>query len=316
MMGISLAAAGPKPAHANDRAQAEGLFAEGRAALKRGETALACEKFRKSNEIDSARGTRLNLALCEEELGKLATALRLFRSLSTAFDFNDERHALVAKHLQALESRVSRVRFRVGNQTPQALSVKEAGVEVATEAPTEPLLVDPGAHVFDVTATGVPPQRHVVRLREGELQVLDLGLVVPTPARSAVPSVPSPAPVTPSAKTSRSKSSFRTLGILTLGVGGGALAVGAITGLGAMGAERSMDAECDRDGCSTAGMEAARRGDTLATASTVAFVTGLALAGVGVTLIVLDADRRQDDSGAMRVSLTPGGLRLSARFSP
>jgi hypothetical protein len=314
MIGISLAGAGPRPARANDRAQAEGLFAEGRAALKRGETALACEKFRKSNEIDAARGTRLNLALCEEELGRLAAALRLFRSLSTAFDAADERHALVSDHLQALESRVARVRFRVGNETPRVLSVKEAGVELATEAPTEPILIDPGEHVFDVTATGVQPQRHVVKLREGE--VLDLGLVVPTPARSAPGGVPSPAPVTPSAKTSESKSTLRTLGILTLGVGGGALTVGAITGLGAMGAERSMDAECDRDGCSNAGMEAARRGDTLATASTVAFVTGLALAGVGVTLIVLHADRRQSDSGAMRVSLTPGGLRLSARFSP
>jgi hypothetical protein len=70
---------------ANDSATAEALFAAGREAIRRGDYQAACPMFAESNRLDPAVGTVLNLAICEEHLGQLASRLAaLSRSPSCA----------------------------------------------------------------------------------------------------------------------------------------------------------------------------------------------------------------------------------------
>ena len=65
---------------ANDKTEADHLFDEGRALLAKGNADAACTKFEQSIAKDPrAVGTLLNLALCNERRGKVATALRLFQ---------------------------------------------------------------------------------------------------------------------------------------------------------------------------------------------------------------------------------------------
>jgi hypothetical protein len=57
-----------------DSAAAEALFREGRDAAKHGDLETACADFAESQRLDPAPGTLLNLAECEEKLGRVASA--------------------------------------------------------------------------------------------------------------------------------------------------------------------------------------------------------------------------------------------------
>src|SRR5258706_15138092 len=57
-----------------DPATADALFRQGRQAMEAKNYADACQKFAESQKLDPAAGTAMNLATCEEKLGKLASA--------------------------------------------------------------------------------------------------------------------------------------------------------------------------------------------------------------------------------------------------
>jgi len=84
--------AGALPATAqSERAASVALFDEGRAALQRGDLAVACSKFQESNRLDPAVGTAFNLANCEEQRGRTSTAWALFREVAARMKPDDPR---------------------------------------------------------------------------------------------------------------------------------------------------------------------------------------------------------------------------------
>src|SRR5271166_4812159 len=56
------------------RAQADAEFAEGKKLLDDGQTAAACARFARSQDLDPKLGRLLNLAFCHEQEGKTASA--------------------------------------------------------------------------------------------------------------------------------------------------------------------------------------------------------------------------------------------------
>ena len=70
----ALGLAVPRVARAQNPAAAEALFEQARAAMAAGSYELACARFRDSDRLDPAIGTRFNLADCEEKRGRVATA--------------------------------------------------------------------------------------------------------------------------------------------------------------------------------------------------------------------------------------------------
>ena len=62
------------PALAQNPAAAEALFEQARSAMAAGSYDIACARFRDSDKLDPAVGTRFNLADCEERLGQNAKA--------------------------------------------------------------------------------------------------------------------------------------------------------------------------------------------------------------------------------------------------
>jgi hypothetical protein len=203
-------------AHADDRAEAEELFERGRAAMDAKDFARACAFFESSLHKEDATGTLLNLALCHQATGRIATAwgeLRAVEERSRAAKPSQTERADFA-HDRAEELRPRLPRLRVHRVEP--------GVSLAVDgrAAAAPLLesgipIDLGEHDLVATAPGKDPWRLKVRVTR-EAEVDDVS--VPPLADAQAP---------PRATASGSQ---RTVGWMVGGVGVASIAVGSVFG--------------------------------------------------------------------------------------
>src|SRR5947209_4053467 len=109
VIGVELAA----HAETRDPIAAEALFRNGRARMEAGDVAGACPKFAESLRLDYAPGSLLNLAACEEELGRLATAWQHYVHLSELLPATDERRGYARERATKLERRIPRLTIRL-----------------------------------------------------------------------------------------------------------------------------------------------------------------------------------------------------------
>ena len=218
-------------------AAAVALFDEGRAALQRGEVDLACAKFKESNRLDPAIGTAFNLANCEEERGRLATAWVLFRQAAARMKTDDPRLSIATARISALESRVPRVIFVADERTPPETRVRVDDIELASASFGSPIPLDPGTHQAIIRSPGVPTRTASFILTVGETVTLPVGTPPPTAA--------------PAERSNQALTAGRVLGVqrreavlLTGGVGAAAVLVGVVTGVIGLNAEATGDSGC------------------------------------------------------------------------
>jgi hypothetical protein len=150
---------GPAIARADseDQAAAESLFADARALLREGKVPEACRKFSASYRLDHAAGALLNLALCHEKEGKIASAWAEYKQsvLEARRAGRVEREQVASEAAAALEPRLPKLTVVVPPES------RVSGLEVIrNESPIEqggwgtPLPVDPGAISIVVRAPG------------------------------------------------------------------------------------------------------------------------------------------------------------------
>ncbi|HTB73184.1 MAG TPA: hypothetical protein VK762_08060 [Polyangiaceae bacterium] len=117
-----------------------------------------------------------------------------------------------------------------------------------------------------------------------------------TPAAADVPAV--------AGEGSAHESGLRTAGLLVIVTGATTLGASLVLGLLAKGKNDDANAMCDGAACmSDEGVRLAHQASTLATASTITFITSLGLAGGGLAMIFL-APRTSNPSAA-RLALAP-----------
>jgi hypothetical protein len=149
-----------------EKAEAEQLFDAGRKLLAEGKPDEACAKFEASILKDPrAVGTLLNLGLCKERSGKVASALQLFRE---AYDRANEADMPVQReaaqqHIAALTPQVPVVTLRRGG-TP-ARDTKLVIDDVVLPPETTELPIDPGHHEVLMTAPGRLPYQTTFDIR-------------------------------------------------------------------------------------------------------------------------------------------------------
>jgi hypothetical protein len=162
---VSLAIA--RGAAADSHSAAEETFERGRELMKQQKFAEACAAFEQSHHLDPQLGTLFNLADCEVELGKLATAWNRYRELARA-DPNPERRAMSAKLAESLGPRVPKLLIRV-NPSPDGASLTLDGRDwtnlVGVETP-----IDLGKHEVIVSAPGFQTKTKSIEIdNEGKL---------------------------------------------------------------------------------------------------------------------------------------------------
>lgn len=307
LLAITLSLGAPQSAFAQPsdaHAAAEEKFRQGREALERADYKLALEMFQKSQALEAGRGKLLNIAICEEKLGRLTEATRHILELLPQLAPDDERRTIARKQLTALEARTPHLRIDLAASSPPDTTVSADGSPVPKAALGTEIPYNPGKHAISVAAPGRAERRYELSLEEGQRAVLPVepGLVVVVAGTGNVGAA-SPAPTT---------SSRRTVGFVVGGVGLAGLGVGAITGILSLGDHASALEACPlKVKCSTAVVDQAKAGQSLSVVSTVAFAAGAAAAGVGLYL-VLSSGKSPASAAASQlgVTLLPGGGSL------
>jgi tetratricopeptide (TPR) repeat protein len=227
----------PSLADDGDKAtRADALFREGRTLLQSGDSAGACSKFAKSQQLDPAPGTAVNLGDCSAKLGKLVEASKAYHAALELFPAGDSRIEPTQQALADVEKRIARLKIRLDPNAPSGTIVKQDGNRLTIENESIELVLDPGAHELVVSAPGHADSKISLKLAEGERRsaTLKVGAPVSPPDRgSNGPSAPDTLPST--------GSSSRTAALV---VGAAGIVVGA---LGAVAFIQAHSAKDDSD---------------------------------------------------------------------
>ncbi|HEU0036626.1 MAG TPA: tetratricopeptide repeat protein [Kofleriaceae bacterium] len=178
----------------SNQEQADKLFVEGRDLLKQGNAKAACEKFEAAHKLDAAApGLMLNLGICYEKQGKVATSLRWLRqavqaSLAAklpdyAKDANDR--------ITELEKKVARITFDV--------SAAPADTQVTIDSNrienlSQPVEVDGGSHTIEAAAASQPPFTQTVDVANGSTKTVVINFAPDKPPVVTTPAGKSPWP--------------------------------------------------------------------------------------------------------------------------
>jgi hypothetical protein len=288
VLASSIAAAQPaKPT------QAEILFREGREAATRGDIKTACARFDESVRLARAPGPLMNLADCEEQKGRLASAAKLWQEAIQRLDASDDRLSFAKSRLDSLDLRLPRITVRTRPEVSDA-QVEIDGVEVDAGAPQP---VDPGDHKIVVRA-GERSGSADAKVAEGDRKQI----IVPLAQGSAGVTPPPADP--PSG-------AMRTAGFIAGGVGLAGLAVFGVTA-GLIAGHRGAVSEACNEAkqCTPEGLDAVGSARSLLPVNAVGFVVGVVGLVAGVTLILLSPSPSKP-ALALRVGGAPSAFSTS-----
>ena len=221
------AAAGPRD---EDKAEADRLFYEGRELLAKDQRVEACQKFDLSFKKDPrAVGTILNLGLCSEMSGQVASAVRYYQEARDRAHDQDltEYQQAAERKIALLAPRVPHITITLAEPLPD-LRVLVDNIVLAPDQLRD-VTLDPGSRTIVVTARGHLPYETKIDVVEGK------------PLRVAIPRLAGQTVIV-------RQNTRRTWGKITLASGVGALAAGIGLGLYARSSYWSQFPDGAKDG--------------------------------------------------------------------
>jgi hypothetical protein len=284
-----------------DPEKADKIFDEAQKLKQEGKTAEACAKYDEALHYNSsAVGTILNVALCNEEANKVATALQQFtqaRDLAREHNMNEHR-AAAEEHIAKLEPLVPHLTVSFEElATDTKLVIDDKAYPITSAAD---LRVDPGTRHIVVTAPGRLGYETTVEVKASQHASL------------AVPKLKLPVTV---------KKTRRTVGKLVTGAGVAILGTGILVGVIAnnkyeaqfKGAMPNCTAG-DPPQCNPDGFSETRSARTLGTVGTIIGITGGAaiIAGAYVWLFAPNDVQTEHSSVALVPSLSPNSAGFAA----
>jgi hypothetical protein len=291
-------ASGAALADSPDPAAAEALFREGRERAEAGDWARACPLFVESNRLDFALGTSMNLAACEEHVGKLATAWERYGALLEALPPGDDRRAFVAGSVARLERVVPKLTIVLVAPLVDGTTVTRDGVELGSASVGMDLPADPGAHRVVVAAPGRAARSYAVLLAPGQRLTLRAEAGAPV-AEAGGASGPQ-------------RTDYGTAGWIVGGFGVGALAVGAILGVHALSERSASDGLCTMGVCrDQAGLDDYDAARSAALGADIALGVGAVALALGGYWVVTSMTGAGPSPAAASFRVRPSGVAIS-----
>ena len=317
-LGVALAL-GEGVAHADaaEARLAQALFDEARALMAQKRYPEACPKLAESQRLDPGTGTLLNLAICHEEEGRLATAASELREVvaASARENRADRRVVAEQHLAAVEKLVPKLAVTVSPraQALEGLEVRLDGLELRPAAWGVAAPVDPGAHVVTASAANRSPWTTTVPVARGENRTVEVDdPVVPStaePGGAVVGGVEArPALQAREAVTKDEHNPVHTVLAVSSLVGFGTFAVAGTISLLAFLDRQDSGCIPERDYCYDATAK-----DAYAREKTFGWIsTGGLLVGVGTAVALLFVPSRI--AVPLRVGLGPGSGFVGGTF--
>jgi hypothetical protein len=297
---------------ASNRERADAAFNEGRDLFDQGRFREACEKFEVSLQLDPSPGTLLNLGNCYEPQNDLVRALDTFeRAFSDAQKSSDpQRKELwsnaARERIASLTARVPQLSIR-GAQPGTSIAIDGKPVEAGV------MRINPGHHTLQASAPGKRSLQQDFEIAATQRLAINLPPLDPEPTASA----PEPGPVLtePPPPAEPAEPRYGIWPWVLGGSGAALLGTSLVTGLLASSKASQLDHDCENKVCSPSLAGVKDSAETLALVTDVLWITGAVVAGVGVTLFVLDSNT-SDSSTAFQTGCYDAacGLFASGRF--
>jgi hypothetical protein len=165
---------------------ARALFVQAERDEDAGRWADAKARLEQVAKVKLTAGVRYHIALCDEHLGLVATALAGFTAAQdeAVAENSQDVLRLVGQEMSPLAARVPRLSIRV-SPAVAGTQVTLDGEVVRPEQIGGTIPVDPGLHRVDATAPGRAPTHMEVTLNERDVTFLDVVLQPAAPAASA-----------------------------------------------------------------------------------------------------------------------------------
>jgi hypothetical protein len=307
-----------------ERAAAQALFDEARRLMAEHRYPEACPKLEESERLEPGVGTRFNLAVCYEGVGRNASAWSLFLEVAASARQAAERAREQAARARAaaIEPKLPRLRIVVPEPArARGLRITRGDADVGPAQWGSAVPTDPGTYAITATAPGKQPWRvDVAAPPNGETHTVSIApLADETPAAVAPSSEPAPrASARRPVDDESLPSSLGTQRVAGLALGAGAIAalgVGSVFGIMAIDGNAASNQRCRGNLCNAAGYAQRRDARANGDRATVAFIAGSALAGAAIALYVTGGQPRESAARtlAFAPSLLPAGTVLCAR---
>jgi hypothetical protein len=321
---VAATLSGTAPLRAEDPAQmaeARALFEAARKRMAAGDWAEAAARLEESLTHVRGKGTLFQLAVCNEKLGRFASAWSLFVEVAQAAERSGEgeRARIARERAAAVERLVSRVTLQVLEVPPPPdMRLRRDGREVVAGDWGVASPVDAGTIHIEAHATGRATWETDVEVEPGAsitVRIPPLAanapIVPPTDPTAAAPPAPTITP-TPSFPPGEHRSPLGAQRTAALGIAGAGLAglvVGTVYGLRSNGEYGDSRTYCDAAGACRDPRGVSLRADAIhdGNASTVAFIAGGALVASAVALWFLVPTARPSRTG-LTITPSPTGI--------
>ncbi len=313
------------PARAVDPAQAqlaEALFSEARTLMASKRYTEACPKLAESQRLDPSMGTLLNLAVCHEEDGKLATAAAEYREVIAIATRENraDRRVLAEARLKALEASVPKLAVSPSArvQELEGVAVTLDGLELRAPAWGVASPVDPGAHLVTVSAANHASWTTTVPIQRGETRNVEIDLPEPLAAppgtwpAAAPPPRALPPPMPEAGGATKHNPVHTVLLVSSLAGYAGAVAFGLMT----LAANKRASDGClaDRGYCFTEdGRDAAASRNTYAWLSTISIAVAVG-SSIGLLVVPVRVSTTAKAPPATRLGIGLGAVSLAGTF--
>jgi hypothetical protein len=306
-----------------DRATARELAAEGNEALKKKSYETAEDRFRRADALVHAPTLVVDHARALVGLGRFAEAYQRYQlvlsegAAPTAPRGWKQAVKDAEREVQPLAAKIAWLTLTV--KTPGEVHVWMDGREVPAADIGTRHPVDPGTRAVTARAAGFQPKEMSVNLTAGGETALEIEL-------EPLPPEPAPAPLASpevAATVAAPPAKDRTWVYVAFGVGAAGLVTGATAGVLALGVRSDINAECPNMHCSgaktqdqvTHWQDQKSKYKTLGTISGIGFALGLAGAGAGTALLLMQSKETEPATTARLLPYVGlGELGVSGSF--